>query len=459
MSPFPVADSSETTPRPGQHTVWSRPEACIREVVSPIIMSWNRFYYGWVIVAVSFFTLFMALGTRYSYGVFFVAIVREYGWSRGATAGAFSLAMISHALFAPVTGTLIDRFGPRKLFPFGAMFLACGLVAASRITSLWHLYLFFGVFIAIGINTLSYSPHMSLIPKWFVRKRGLASGLALSGMGMGTMVLAPFCEFIIESLGWRSAFLILALFVLFITLPLAIIFHRRSPGEVGQRPYGIGEQPLNRAGHSSEEATPSTNGSKQWTLTEALRTKAFWYTALVAFSNGFVANMLLVHQVAHVVDAGFGEMLAASAFGLVGLIGSIGGIFCGFISDRVGRETGYTLGSSCTFLGIFLLLLIRDSSAPWMLYAFAILYGLGYGSMLPMTASTTGDLFPGNSLGRILAIQSIGFGFGGALGPYLGGYFHDLTGSYSFPFLLAMLSVAIGIFSMWMAAPRRARMT
>jgi MFS family permease len=428
------------------------------ETVS-LIMGRNRFYYGWVIVAVSFFSLFMALGTRYSYGVFFVAIVREYGWSRGITAGAFSLAMISHALFAPVTGTLIDRFGPRRFFPFGALFLACGLVAASRITSPWHLYLFFGVFIAVGINTLSYSPHMSLIPKWFVKNRGLASGLALSGIGMGTMVLAPFCEYIIQTLGWRAAFLLLALFVFFLIFPLAVIFHRRSPAEVGQQPEGSGEEPLSRAGSSSEEITASSNRSRQWTLTQAVRTKAFWFTVVVVFSNGFVANMLLVHQVAHVIDAGFGEMLAAAAFGMVGLIGSIGGIFCGFISDRIGRETGYTVGSCCTFLGVCLLLLIRDGSASWILYAFTLFYGLGYGSMLPMTASTTGDLFPGNSLGRILAVQSIGFGFGGALGPYLGGYFHDRTGSYTLPLLLALLSVGIGVLAMWMAAPRCAKRT
>ena len=115
-------------------------------------MSRHRFYYGWVIVAVSFLTLFMALGVRYSYGVFFVAIVREYGWSRGATAGAFSIAMISHALFAPLTGTLIDRYGPRKLFPLGAILLTLGLISASRISNLLHLYLFFGIVIAGGMG-------------------------------------------------------------------------------------------------------------------------------------------------------------------------------------------------------------------------------------------------------------------------------------------------------------------
>jgi MFS family permease len=169
--------------------------------------------------------------------------------------------------------------------------------------------------------------------------------------------------------------------------------------------------------------------------------------------------MLLVHQVAHVIDAGFSDMLAASALGLVGLLGSAGGILGGLLSDRIGRETAYTLGSAAALVGIFLLLLLRDNTATWMLYGFVILYGAGYGTTLPVTAGTTGDLFPGNSLGRILAIQSMGYGLGGAIGPYLGGYFYDLTGSYAVPFLISMLTVAIGIYSIWMAAPRHARIS
>ena len=151
------------------------------------------------------------------------------------------------------------------------------------------------------------------------------------------------------------------------------------------------------------------------------------------------------------------QMLAASVLGLVGLIGSAGGILGGLLSDRIGREKAYTLGSAAVLAGIFLLLGIRDNTSPRILYAFVILYGLGYGSILPVTAGTTGDLFPGNSLGRILAIQSIGFGLGGALGPYLGGYFHDLTGNYVVPLLISIISILAGIYSIWMAAPRRTR--
>lgn len=417
----------------------------------------DRFYYGWVIVAISFFTLFFAIGIRFSFGVFFIAILNEYGWSRGETAGAFSLAMVVHALFAPVTGAIVDRFGPRKLFPIGSVFLIMGLMAASRITAIWQLYLFFGVAVAIGINTISYSPHMSLIPKWFVQKRGLAAGLVLSGIGMGTLVIVPLVELIIDKVGWRSAFLVLAAMILGIVLPMTALFQRRSPQEIGQYPDGITPGSIRNLSNEKEEpreTIPTFNLPEQWTLKAALCTKAFWCMVFVVLCNGFLMNMLLVHQAIHTVDVGYSKMVAASMVGMVGLIGAIGGIFCGYLSDRAGREISYTIGSMAAFAGVVLFILIKDTHSPWMLYAFVILYGAGFGSIGPMTASTTGDLFPGNSVGRIMAMQSVGFGLGGALGSYVGGYFYDQMGSYFIPFLLLLASIILSVLGIWMAAPR-----
>jgi len=419
-----------------------------------------RFYYGWVIVGVSFLTLFFSLGTSFSFGVFYVAILKEYGWGRGETAGAFSLALVIHALFAMVTGTLIDRFGPRTLFPIGATFLAMGLAATSRITAIWHLYLFFGVVMAMGINTLAFSPHMSLIPKWFTTKRGLASGLAVSGIGVGTMVMAPFIQLMIDTVGWHSAFLVLAGIVLGVVVPMTALFQRRSPEEVDQFPDGIVPDPGGIYAQQPErfpKDTRSSHLSEQWMLETALCTRSFWGMALVNFSAGFSTNMLVVHQAAHVVDAGYSPSLAASLVGLVGLLRSIGGVSCGFFSDRVGREIGYALGSSSAFAGMLFLLLVRDTTSPWMIYAFVILYGLGSGSSGPINAAATADLFPGNSLGRIMGTFSIGWGLGGALGPYLGGYFYDHMGSYTLPFLLVLVDISLGLLGIWMAAPRHRR--
>jgi MFS family permease len=420
----------------------------------------RQFYYGWVIVGVSFFSLFITHGTRNSFGVFYVAMLREYGWGRGETAGAFSLYMVVHAFFAIVTGALFDRFGPRKLFPIGATFLAMGFAAASCIGAIWHLYLFFGVVIAIGINTMAYAPQMSLIARWFIRRRGLASGLVIAGMGVGAMVMAPVIQLMIDTVGWRSAFLILAALVLCILVPMTALFQRRSPEDVGQFPDGI--VPNSGAVNASQpeglgKDTRSPPSSQQWTLRSSLHTGAFWWLGLVNFCSGFSSNMLVVHLAAYVVDAGYSTSLAALLLGLVGLFRSAGGVICGFISDRVGREIGYTLGGSVAFVGMLFLLLVRDTASPWVLYAFVILFGLGSGSSGPISAAATADLFPGNSLGRILGTFMMGWGLGGALGPYLGGYFFDQVGSYTFPFLLVLVSFILGLLGIWMAGPRHHR--
>ncbi len=418
------------------------------------------FYYGWVIVAVSFITLFVALGTRISFGVFYVAILADYGWGRGETAGAFSLAMVVHASFALVTGALIDRFSPRKLFPLGTILLVIGLVAASRITAIWHLYLCFGVIMAMGINSIGFGPHMALIPRWFVRKRGLASGLALSGMGIGALAIVPLMEFIIEIMGWRSAFLILAGIILGLVFPATSIFQRRSPSEVRQHPDGVdpGASEIGATQRKEEaKGTPPSNTLQNWTFGAAVRTKAFRWIGLVVFSHGFCANMLLVHQAVHVIDLGFSKMLAASLLGLVGLLTSAGGILLGFLSDRVGRELSFTLGSSAALLGILFLILVGDASSVWMLYAFVILYGLGQGGLGPIYSSSMADLFAGPSLGRIMATMSIEYGLGGALGASMAGYFYDWMGSYFIPFLFLLVGFSLGILGIWMAATRHHR--
>lgn len=431
-----------------------------KEEFSPVNKKSGRFFYGWVVVGVSFITVFLALGMRSSFGVFFIAILGDYGWGRGQTAGAFSLAMVVHGLFAPMTGKIIDRFGPRTLFPIGGTILAIGLMAASYITAIWHLYLFFGVLISLGINTLSFTPHMSIIPKWFVRKRGLACGLVLSGIGLGSMVLTPLIQFTIYTVGWRLSLQSLACITLVMVVPLTAIFQCGSPREVGQYPDNLDQEYGGSAQAELKrvrEKTSRLDPSSQWSPMNALFTGRFWWLALMNFLVGFVIQMMAVHQAAQVVDAGYSLIFAAFLLGLVGLLGSTGGILCGLISDRLGREVAYTIGSSAVFVGLSLLLFVKDTTCPWMLYSFAIFYGLGHGSMSPIYAATTGDLFPANALGRIMGILSIGFGAGGAIGVYVGGYFYDRMGSYLVSFLFSLFCISVGILGIWMVAPRHKR--
>lgn len=417
-----------------------------------------RFYYGWVIVALSCFTMFTAVGTRWSFGVFYVAILSAFDWSRAETAGAFSVGMIIHGLFAPVTGYLIDRFGPRWLFPLGALFLAVGLAVASRIQAVWQFYVCFGLVIGVGINTLSFSPNMSRIPLWFIVKRGLAAGIVLSGVGIGSLIMVPLVELAIVHLGWRNALLVLAAFILCLLVPLNALFQRRSPEDVGQHPDGESPRFL-KSGRSDSRGSGSPSPSEktliQWTLKMAFKTRPFWWLNVMAFCQGFLFNMLLVHQVVYIVDAGYNSVFAASLAGMVGLFSSVGGVLSGNLSDRMGRELAYTFGSLFAFCGILMLILAKGAASTWMLYGFVLLYGLGQGALLPLTASTTGDLFPGGSLGKIFSMQSIWFGIGSATGPYLGGVLYDLRGSYFIPFVMLLGAIVLGAGAIWFAAPRR----
>lgn len=411
-------------------------------------------------MAVSFLTIFFVLGSRSSFGLFYTAILAEYGWGRAETAGAYSLMMIIHALLSPVSGVLIDRIGPRKLFPIGGIIVGIGLLLSSFISEIWHLYLYFGVIMAIGINTQSFAPHMSLIPRWFVRKKGMASGLVLSGMGIGTLFMAIMIGFIMDTAGWRFAFMILSAFIFCLVVPINVLFQRNEPEEVGQTIEETGLK-LKPMGALRTDDPGQKNETlfiqKMWTVKTAFRTKAFWCLLFMGFTQGLAINTIVVHLAPHVIDLGFSGMVAASMVGLVGLLGSLGTVFFGFLSDRVGRESGYFMAGAIGSLGILLLIVMGDSSLKWLLYVFVVLYGLGNGGISSITAAATGDIFSGRALGRIISTQAVSFGLGGALGAYLGGYFFDQRGSYTIPFVTVLLSIIASALAIWLAAPRESK--
>ncbi len=398
------------------------------------------------------------MGTRFSLGLFYTAILADYGWGRAETAGAFSLMMVIHAVMSPVSGILIDRIGPRKLFPIGGIVFGIGLILSSLISEIWHLYLYLGLITAVGINPQTFAPQMSRIPRWFVRKKGLASGLVLSGIGTGTLFMAVTIGFLITIQDWRFAFGILSIFIFCFVVPINIIFQRNEPEEVGQTIEQTGVK-LKRKDASYEGNSQQQNetplSQKMWTFKAVLRSKAFWCFFFIGLTHGIFAHTIVVHLAPHIIDLGFNPMFAAIMIGSVGLLGSVGTIIFGSLSDRVGRESGYFIASAGASLGILSLIFVDSSSLKWLLYVFVITYGLGNGGLLSILAATTGDIFSGNNLGRILSTQGISFGVGSALGAYFGGYFFDQTGSYTIPFIVVLLSIITGAIAFWVAAPRK----
>ena len=406
-------------------------------------------FYGWVIVAVSFITMIIVMGTRFSFGIFYISILEETGWPRAATAGIFSVSMLTYAAVSLGVGATFDRLGPRRMFPLAALLLAVGFVLSSRITTLWQFYLYYGVVVGAGFAALGFVPHVSLISRWFVRKRGLASSLALSGQGLGTLVLAPVCAYLIARFGWRQSYLIYALLVGSL-IPMMLIWHRNSPESLGLQPDGDpAPTPVIKVPAPPAAATPNA-------YLHITKTGTFWALFIIVFSLAFNQMTLIVHQNQYLVDIGFQPEFAAWMLGFSGILRSGGAIIWGSISDRITRETSLTLSA---LLGVIALpcLIWAQTTSTWLVVLFVLLMGLGYGGVSVVYAASAADLYHGRNFGKILGLLDIGFGLGAALGTYMAGLLFDWLQSYHLTFYLIMVSIGVSIVCIWIAAPRRVR--
>ena len=409
-----------------------------------------RFFYGWVIVGVSFVNLAIVFGIWYSFSVFFVAVLQEFGWSRAATAGVFSSFMLVHSLAAVLIGALLDRLGPRIVFPAAACVVALGLLATSRMTALWQFYLWYGVFTPVGVCAIGFIAHSMVLPKWFQRKRGLAIGIAMAGVGLGMQIFVPATQLVISGHGWRSAYVALAVLILAVLIPMNLLLQRRDPQSLGEEPDGIqsnataAARPRKTGGLKAPSLKPVAG-----TLREAVRTRPFWLLAGSFFFTPMAIQGTLIHQVASVVDRGFTAAQGAFFFGLAGIMGSAGKILFGYLSDRIGRERACALGLGCAFLGVVSLLLLGPEK-DILLYAYAILFGLGYGAIAPIFPARLADLFLGPDFGKIMGALSLAGGIGGALGVWMSGRIFDGTGSYTVSFLLSLTAmiVSVALFSL-----------
>ena len=381
-------------------------------------------HYPWVVVGLSFLTVGVAFGCRSSFAVFLVAIIQEFHWRRGATAGALLLGALVWSISAPFIGMLFDRYGPRVVLPAGSLIMAMGFFITSFTQTLLHFYIGIGVFMALGFAALPMSTHGIIISNWFVKKRGATMGIVASGMGAGVLVIVPLSQVLVTEMGWRQAYRILALLLVVLITPLNLLFQRHRPEDVGLSPDSGTTPPTTRTARSMSHE----NG---WTLGRAVRSFRFWALAMGVFTGALPLHMILIHQVAAAVDAGFSKGLAAAALGLTGFFTSLGMNLLGSTSDHIGREWAYTLGSLAMILGVVLLLTARGPSQVWMLYSFALFFALGFASRQSLYPTIAADLFHGRHFGAINGTLVVFVGAASGIGPWLGGYLFDLFGNYN----------------------------
>lgn len=417
-------------------------------------------YYGWMIVAIAFATMAVAYGVRNSFCVFYVAILKDFGWSRANTAGIFSVNVIVYGATAPFAGFLVDRFGPRKVLSMGAILLALGTALCSQVSALWHFYLLFGVTIAIGNSLIGFPAHAAVLSNWFIRRRGAAFGIFTAGFGVSFLIV-PLVQHFIVAFGWRTAFVNLAVLIPVILLPLIIVFSRHRPEDMGLLPDGIVPGSQNEILSSRRKidmfAVDPQRVSIQWTLGKAIKTTQLWVLLLISFCVfGISENLMVTHQAAFFVDVGYSGIFAASMvafFGIMCAVGNLGG----FLSDIIGREKNFTLGCGIAILGTLILFLIKSPSYRWMSYLYAGLFGFGMGINGPTLTAAVADIFHGKHFGSINGFLLLGFGAGGVVGPWLGGYIFDTTRSYNYAFLVTILALIVASSLIWMVSPRKIR--
>lgn len=417
------------------------------------------FFHGWIILAISFAAMAIAYGARNSFSVFYVVILDEFGWSRASTAGIFSLNVVVYGITAPFAGALVDRFGPKKVLLTGAIILALATALCSMVNTIAHFYLLFGLVGAIGTGLTGYPANAAVLPHWFVRRRGMAFGIFTSGFGLSFLTVS-LVQYFITKFGWRMSFILLGILVAVILLPLIALFSHHRPQDIGLFPDGT--RPLEKVKRSSDGAKgpmvlDEEWASINWSLRKAMRTYQFWFLFLATFCIfGFVETLVVVHQVALMRDVGFSTTfvtLIVLLWGIMIALGNLGG----FLSDKIGREKTFAIGCLASILGLFMLLLLEQSHDSWILYLYAVSFGLGMGMTGPALGAASADMFQGRHFGSINGFLALGFGLGGIIGPWFGGFVFDTTKNYSTALIVAILVTCVAFTLLWIAAPRKIR--
>jgi MFS family permease len=410
------------------------------------------FFYGWLLVGVSFVTMAIGVNARTAFSLLFPPILDEFRWDRGVTAGAFSFGFLISAVVTPCVGWLTDRRGPRLAVEAGVVSMGSGLLLASLIRQPWQLYLSLGALVGGGVNLLAYTVQSLYLTNWFQRRRGLALSVAFSGVGVGSVTILPWLQSLIAYQGWRTACWSLGILVLAALAPLNLLL-RRKPADLGLAPDGDS----GGATAIGDQSPAASDPSFDWTLGRALRTARFWWLALSYFCALFTWYLVQVHQTKYLIEVGFDPKSAAWALGLVSLVAVPGQIALGHLSDRVRREWVWSIGNGGFVLGCAALLALSAVPAAPLLWLMVVAQGtLGYGLTSVMGAIPV-ESFAGRHSGSIFGSVMLAAILGGAAGPWVAGVSHDVTHSYTVAFWLAIGCSALSAVAIWRGVPAERR--
>jgi len=385
----------------------------------------KRLHYGWVIAALGAI-IFSFYSMRFNtFGVFLIPLTDQFHWDRGALSWAPSFAAITSGLVSLYSGRLSDKYGPRSLVTIAGLMIAASFMLMSQVGKLWHVYLAWGLLMG-GAQACIYIPIISSVPRWFSVRRSSAIGITVLGFGIGAVAWPPVTQSLIDSFGWQNACLILGIINLAVIVPLAQ-FLKPDPQSIGILPYGENSPLVQK-----NSAIPESVGL---TLKEAIKKPRFWIFGMVLLGFFSCLNVMYVHIVAHARDIGIAPLIAASSVSIIGGMSIIGRLSIGPISEKIGM--GKALCLSLT-LGLIAMCLLVWSPGEWAFFVFAAIFGLAYGTFVPMETAVPAGMFGVKSLGIIMAVLGLFTNIGIALAPPLAGAIFDATGRYTDAFIICL---------------------
>jgi len=388
--------------------------------------------YGWVVVGSAFIITFITCGVNFSYGVLFLPIVNEFGWSRGLASAVMLVAGIAYAVTLPFTGILADRYGYKWVLAVSAGFLSLGLILSSQIQELWQLYVFTGLLVGLSISA-SFAIPVALVALWFNRRQGLALGVATLGISLGTATIPLLISYLITSTGWRPALLMAGVAVAVLCIPATLLM-RNPPRNVTAAGATDNKE------SSADQQTAPSDLDTGLTVSQSLRTRQFWMLFIMFLLFLSSLGLVMLHLVPYAVDSGIDPVRAAVLLTLIGIFGIAGRLSSGVLSDRVGIKP---IMLFCTVLLGLNIGFIALCSQPWAFYVFAAVYGISYSGFVTQMVRITRKVFGGKALGSVFGALMVSDGIGFGVGPWIAGNIYDATGSYQASFLAAAAGLAV----------------
>lgn len=389
-----------------------------------------------LVLALCFLLNALSRGVGESFTTFLLVLTEEFTADRADVAAIYSLQMLLAGCAAPLAGYCFDRFGPLRLYIGGLALLIGGLLAASFAGQLWQLYLFIGIGVGAAAASLGNAPHSALVARWFAGAQlSRAMSVVYAALGIGSLLMVPLAQFVIENWGWRIAYRTLAVVGLLVAPALLLVsWPQAQAGRI------IVPPPPPR---------PDGAAGEGWTLGRALRNPAFWGLASVFFFTGSGMFSVMVQAVAYLVELGYAPLQAASIYGLVGVLTPLGIIGFAWADGRIGRHPSAAISYLFSLGGLAALWALKAHQGPFLLAAFVLLVGLSFGARGPMVGATAARIFQGRSFGVIFGTIMVGSGLGVAAGTFIGAKLHDLTGGYTAVFLFSGFCIVIGALPFW----------